>query len=245
MLDPLPISFHWWHAHRAVEVIQCHTKWAKYHLQTTMSVDHLNYLLLEEVFSGESFCWFSQSVSCVVAKSLNGDLYSCARGMILQTENSLLHSLSRPDLLFVIFNSVMTVLNDVTTKYRLMREEAAYANHNVVVWYLLECRCSLLDERSVLTTPSGLRVTLQSKTWRTATMPSISSLPNAVCFIRLCVTPNWLRFTLVTYEWACLVPSWHSNCTSVFSQRMRRQRSYVICFVRHLQSASFSHWWPF
>lgn len=112
-----------------------------------MSVDHLNYLLLEEVFSGESFCWFSQSVSCVVAKSLNGDLYSCARGMILQTENSLLHSLSRPDLLFVIFNSVMTVLNDVTTKYRLMREEAAYANHNVVVWYLLECRCSLLDER--------------------------------------------------------------------------------------------------
>ena len=133
-----------------------------------MSVDHLNYLLLEEVFSGESFCWFSQSVSCVVAKSLNGDLYSCARGMILQTENSLLHSLSRPDLLFVIFNSVMTVLNDVTTKYRLMREEAAYANHNVVVWYLLECRCSLLDERSVLTTPNGLRVTFQSKTWRTA-----------------------------------------------------------------------------
>ena len=112
----------------------------------------------------------------VVAKSLNGDLYSCARGMILQTENSLLHSLSRPDLFFVLSNSVMTVLNDVTTKYRLMREEAAYANHDVGSVSFFESSCFLLGGRNVRMTPSGLQATFQSRTLKTAIMPSISNL---------------------------------------------------------------------
>lgn len=51
--------------------------------------------------------------------------------MLLQAESELIRSLARRDLLFVFVNSFFTVLNDSTMKYRQMREEAAYENHDV------------------------------------------------------------------------------------------------------------------
>ncbi len=51
--------------------------------------------------------------------------------MLLHAENGLIQSLARRDLLFVLVNSLFTVLNDATIKYRQMREEAADENHDV------------------------------------------------------------------------------------------------------------------
>ena len=51
--------------------------------------------------------------------------------MLLHAENGLIQSLARRDLLFVLVNSLFTVLNDATIKYRQMLEEAAYENHDV------------------------------------------------------------------------------------------------------------------
>ena len=67
----------------------------------------------------------------IVNENKNDDLFKGIRGMLLHAENGLIQSLARRDLLFVLVNSLFTVLNDATIKYRQMREEAAYENHDV------------------------------------------------------------------------------------------------------------------
>ena len=66
-----------------------------------------------------------------MSNSQNDDLFKCTQGMLLHAESGLIRSLARRDLLFVLLNSFFTVLNDATIKYRQMREEAAYENHDV------------------------------------------------------------------------------------------------------------------
>lgn len=66
-----------------------------------------------------------------MSNSQNDDLFNCIRGMLLHAESGLIQSFARKDLLFVLVNSLFTVLNDATIQYRQMREEAAYENHDV------------------------------------------------------------------------------------------------------------------
>ena len=52
-----------------------------------------------------------------MSNSQNDDLFKCIRGMLLHAENGLIQSMARRDLLFLLVNSLFTVLNDATIKF--------------------------------------------------------------------------------------------------------------------------------
>ena len=95
-------------------------------------IDQINDFILRQIFDKSGLCRINSLISHqVVSRSLNSDLYSCTRGMLVMVEGKIIHALARKSLLFDLLQSSITVFTKVSSSYRLMREEAACEHHQV------------------------------------------------------------------------------------------------------------------
>lgn len=69
----------------------------------------------------------------LVSLSLNGDLYHNIQLLLLQSETEIIHAVTRPNMVFRLCSLFLSLLLDTLSTYRLMLENAAYSNHDVVL----------------------------------------------------------------------------------------------------------------
>lgn len=96
-----------------------------------MSVDHINQLILRSVFDSSFLRREWGGTRIVVSRSLNNDLYGGMESLLLKSEKELMKAAVRPDLFFTMSDALLLLLTDNLSSYRLMREQAAYAHHDL------------------------------------------------------------------------------------------------------------------
>lgn len=70
---------------------------------------------------------------CVIVglQSLNSDFYGSVKGVLLRSEREFMRAVMNPDVFFHLTNSLLLLVAGNLSSYRLMREQAAYANHDL------------------------------------------------------------------------------------------------------------------
>ena len=78
-----------------------------------------------------SVAFLSALAHSLVSRSLNGDLYRNVHLMLLQSETELIRAFTRPNIFYRLISAFLSLLIDNLQTYRIMLENAAYANHDV------------------------------------------------------------------------------------------------------------------
>lgn len=156
----------------------------------------MNDLILRQIFDGSGFrrnCF--EKCYPIVSHSLNGDLYTCTRGMLTRVEGKLLRLFARRDLFYEVVHSFLSVFTRVSVSYRQMREEAAYENHVVRLsthrdFVALSFSYSLPCEMHIPSIPSSLQAIIQRRIWQSDIRQFIKSFSSEVNSIQHFVILN-------------------------------------------------------
>ena len=110
-----------------------------------------------------SVAFLSALAHSLVSRSLNGDLYRNVHLMLLQSETELIRAFTRPNIFYRLLSAFLSLLIDNLQTYRIMLENAAYANHDVSLFPIYFSRsCSSPSIGIVPSTPNSFPASSRS-----------------------------------------------------------------------------------